>query len=176
MDRRQTRKSVNSVLWAVFLPFWHSPFCWLPKLLLQTNCILEGPLHFLGLRMTVSHIPGATTAENLLEEKTRSSLETTPSISNFQGWCFTGKFFTKVLTLSLWNTIFSLVYFNKQLKILWPERRPDHLITSLTSSYQCTIMVTEKLWMAPNQDLFLGFQTVHALAKRAWSKVYSSPR
>lgn len=84
----------------------------------------------------------------------------------------------EVLTLSLWNTIFSLfvVYFNKQLKILRPERRPNHLITSLTSSYLCTIMVIEKLWMAPNQDLFLGFQTVHALAKRAWSKVYSSPR
>lgn len=81
-----------------------------------------------------------------------------------------------VLTLSLWNIIFSLVYFNKQLKILWPGRRPNHLITSLTTPYQSTIMVTEKLWMAPNQDLFLGFQTVHALAKRAWSKVYSSPR
>lgn len=82
----------------------------------------------------------------------------------------------EVLTLSLWNIIFSLFYFNKQLNILWPERRPNHLITSLTSSYQCTTMVTAKLWMAPNQDLFLGFQTVHALAKRAWSKVYSSPR
>lgn len=95
MDRRQTRKSVNSVLWPVFLPFWHSPFCWPLKLLLQTSCIMEGPLHFLGLRMTVLHIPGAITAENLLEEKTRSSLETTPSISTFQGWCFTGKFFIK---------------------------------------------------------------------------------
>lgn len=82
----------------------------------------------------------------------------------------------EVLTLSLWNTVFSLVNFNKHLKILWPERRPNHLITSLTSSYQCTMMVTEKLWMAPNQDLFLGFQIVNALAKRAWSKVYSSPR
>lgn len=48
VDRRQTRKSVNSVLWPVFLPFWHSPFCWPPKLLWQTNCITEGPLHFLG--------------------------------------------------------------------------------------------------------------------------------
>lgn len=51
----------------------------------------------------------------------------------------------EVLKLSLWNTIFSPVYFKKQLKILWLERRPSHLITSLTSLYQRTIMVTEKL-------------------------------
>lgn len=53
----------------------------------------------------------------------------------------------------------------------------NHLITSsLTSSYLRTTMVAVKLWTAPNQDLFLGFQTVYVPAKRAWSKVYSSPR
>ena len=82
----------------------------------------------------------------------------------------------EILIQSLQNAIFPLIYFNKQQKILWPQRWPSHLITfSLTSSYLCTIMAAEKLWTAPNQDLFLGFQTVYAPAKRAWSKVYSSP-
>lgn len=60
------------------LCFDQCSFCWPPKLLLQTKCIMERPLYFPGLR-TELHISGAIIAAKLLEEETRSFLETTLS-------------------------------------------------------------------------------------------------
>lgn len=61
------------------------PLLLAPKTTVADKLHHGGSSPFPRPRMTVLHIPGAITAENLPEEKTRSSLETTPSISTFQG-------------------------------------------------------------------------------------------